>query len=87
MSHTPGPWEVVADPVRHYIIVSRPAGNKIVAQPPAGGILGAEDARLIAAAPNLLDIAEKYIALCTHCGLFQEAEDAKLLVARVRVGE
>lgn len=81
MSHTPGPWKPGHNPE------DIASGDTLIAKVNPWVHEHRGNARLIAASPNLLDITEKYIALCTHCGLFQEAEDAKLLVARVRVGE
>jgi hypothetical protein len=66
--HTPGPWRAVDTGDGYTIESSSREMSATVAEITARrSVTGAADARLIAAAPDLLDLAKQYASECTEC--------------------
>lgn len=61
-SYTPGPWTAKSDGTHHYHIASKPYAVGTLQAFDHPGINGPANARLIAAAPELLEAAKKALA-------------------------
>jgi hypothetical protein len=65
--HTPGPWEIdtewVPPEYPNWRSIKIPDGNYAT----ASGHIGEANARLIAAAPDLLALAKQYASECAEC--------------------
>ena len=61
-THTPGPWRVL--PTNDCVIESEKHGNIALVNLAR---MSSADARLIAAAPDLLALAKRYASECAHC--------------------
>ena len=62
VAHTPGPWRV--SPTNDCVIESEKHGNIALVNLAR---MSAADARLIAAAPDLLALAKRYASECEEC--------------------
>ena len=62
-THTPGPWRVL--PTNDCVIESEKHGNIALVNLAR---MSSADARLIAAAPDLLALAKRYASECARCG-------------------
>ena len=62
VAHTPGPWRVL--PTNDCVIESEKHGNIALVNLAR---MSAADARLIAAAPDLLALAKRYASECAEC--------------------
>ena len=62
VAHTPGPWRV--SPTNDCVIESEKHGNIALVNLAR---MSAADARLIAAAPDLLALAKRYASECSGC--------------------
>jgi len=85
VTHTPGPWELVQE--RDYLNLQEKDTNLVIAQ-----FMGAsnEDARLIAAAPELLEQCKLFEKLLTyqiimegHSGADLERDNLRAILDRV----
>ncbi len=104
--HTPGPWFVGAQNDTRYIIDRRPNANgndapnhdadtgviaKVYDTGRNDDYVGEANAHLIAAAPELLNIAERLDAFWTECGFKQDEHspiwaDIKAAIAKAKGG-
>lgn len=88
--HTPGPWDFCCDSygkVRHSrkaaVIRIDPAG-RIAPIDVAQRIANWKDARLIAAAPTMLEALEAVVTHLANCEDFEAAEAARAAIAAAR---
>lgn len=93
--HTPGPWQVVADPLHYDTLTTVIAGDKGInlREPPyelyvqVGGWADVErlgaNTRLIAAAPDLLEAAEAVVARW-DTPLWKDTEHTGVSIAKLR---
>ena len=98
MSHTPGPWTAISDPLHFHSLTTIIAGNVVRGIPQVRIDVGGkadigeleENARLIAAAPELLEALEELYHLIddAHDGdrvfTFELAQKAKSVIAKAR---
>ena len=66
MSHTPGPWTI--SPYSSIVGIAVSGGGIVIAGVRGGKERSEADARLIAAAPDLLELALQYADECASCG-------------------
>jgi hypothetical protein len=60
VKHSPGPWKVNAADGGRYLLIEAAGGGSVAALWGTGDGLGEADARLISAAPELLDLVRLY---------------------------
>lgn len=85
--HTPGPWKVVKDDFLGIRIKQSDGGDirsiaEILKHPP-GGVLGENNARLIAAAPDLLEALKAVLNNCLDSQSLADAyKQARAAIAK-----
>jgi hypothetical protein len=90
MNHTPGPWTIRPSRLTegaHYVEGGETASKWLVAEVSGQGERNASNARLISAAPDLLEVAQDYLAFLydhLHSSYSQEEFDARPEVVFVR---
>ena len=100
MTHTKSPWTLGTHPANHKLNIVKPVlyGRNVTVLPECEGghvsINNIDDARLIAAAPELLKLAEERLAWleeeisnCTDAGARHDDYDAELLEYRAAIAK
>ena len=80
--HTPGPWSVEADKARNNLVVSSDTTGDVVCEvvsEPGSDPVAEANARLIAAAPELLEAAAHVLAKLDHPHASVNALDCEML--------
>ena len=90
--HTPGPWTAVSDPLHFYSLTTIIAGNVLRGIPQVRIDVGGKadiaeleaNARLIAAAPQLLEALEALVTQVNDSHVYNELADARAVIAKAR---
>lgn len=85
MTHTPGPWRRYVTPYQGQVQIRDADDEIIIAAVPEKGnkVQCSADARLIAAAPELLVMLQRYVNRADSTGEMEEIEEARALLARI----
>jgi hypothetical protein len=90
--HTPGPWTAISDPLHFHSLTTIIAGNVVQGIPQMRIDVGGKvditeleaNARLIAAAPDLLEALEALVTQVSNSHAYEELADARAAIDKAK---